>query len=691
LAAEALGRTDNPRAALALSEAADLPSASVRLAATRSLGQLGGSRAVSALRKFSEDPNPGVRNSAIAALTNLERRTRRDFARQIRLGLAPDDCYPCCMILSILLLAVLAVSPASAATAADARAFMDRAEKSLEELNRRSAFASWVQQTNINYSTDWLAADAEQALAAEVSNLAHQARAFDGLALPSDLKRKFHFLKLEMDSPAPPDAAEQKELADSKVWLQSTYGKGKYCPKPDKCLTLDEMEDVLRQSRDPKELLDIWTGWRKISVPMRPRYRRFVELSNKGARDMGFKDTADLWRSGYDMAPDEFAAELDRQWAQIKPLYEALHAYVRRRLTEKYGKEVMGDDGMIPAHLLGNMWGQSWENIYDLVAPPAAKPSFDLTERLKAAKLDEKTMVQYGERFFTSMGLDPLPATFWERSMLTRPRDREVVCHASAWDVENSQDLRIKMCIKINSEDFVTIHHELGHNFYQRAYEKQTYLFRRGANDGFHEALGDTIALAVTPDYLKQVKLIDGVPGPEGDIDLLLKMALERVAFQPFGLLVDQWRWGVFSGKITPENYNQSWWKLVGKYQGLKPPAARSEADFDPGAKYHIPANVPYTRYFLAHIYEFQFYRALCKQSGYQGPLHRCTFYGDKAAGKRLNDMMAMGRSRPWPEALEAGTGQRGLDGGAVTEYFAPLKAWLDEQNKGQTVGWKAD
>ncbi|MDD5301633.1 MAG: M2 family metallopeptidase [Elusimicrobia bacterium] len=593
----------------------------------------------------------------------------------------------------LLLSALLAVpSHAAAPTVKDAQAFMDGAEKSLDALGRRSAFSSWIQQTYINYSSEWLASDADQSYSAEAARLAHAARKYDKLDLPADLKRKFLLLKLTVTSPAPPDPAEQKELSDTKVWLEGTYGKGKYCPaSTTTCLTLDDMEDILKDSRDPKRLAEVWTGWRTISVPMRPRYQRFAELSNKGARDLGFKDTADLWRSGYDMTPDQFSAELDRTWLQMKPLYEARHAYVRRRLQDKYGKDVIGADGLIPQQLTGNMWGQSWENIYDLAAPPKTKPAYDLTERLKANKYDELKMVKTGEAFFTSLGFPALPSTFWERSMFTRPRDREVVCHASAWDVENGQDLRIKMCIKINSEDFVTIHHELGHNFYQRAYEKQPYFFRGSANDGFHEALGDTIALSVTPEYLKTIGLIDSVPGPEGDIDLLLTKALEKVAFMPFGLLVDKWRWDVFTGKTKPEDYNKAWWALVQKYQGMKPPAPRSENDFDPGAKYHIPGNTPYARYFLANVYQFQFYRALCKQSGYTGPLHRCSYYGDKAAGKSLGDMMAMGSSKPWPDALEAVTGQRQLDATAILEYFAPLKAWLDEQNKGQATGWKAE
>ena len=592
--------------------------------------------------------------------------------------------------IALSLLSCLFAAPAFCAppTVKEAERFISRAEEQLEKLQRRASFSTWAMQTNINYSTEWLSSDADNDFTAAAAKFAREAVRFDKLKLDASLRRKFLKLKLAVDSPAPVDPKEQKELSDLKVWLDSAYGKGKYCKTPEKCLTLDDMDDILRDSRDEAALRDVWTGWRTISPPMKAKYQRLVALSNKGAQSLGFSNTADLWRSNYDMTPAQFSAELDRQYEILKPFYQSLHAYVRRRLSEKYGKAVMGDDGLIPEHLTGNMWGQSWDNIYDLVAPPKQKATYDLTKQLEKAKLDEKAMVKYGEGFFTSLGQAPLPQSFWERSLFTRPRDRDVVCHASAWDIENSNDLRIKMCIKIKADDFVTIHHELGHNFYQRAYGGQPYLFRGSANDGFHEALGDTIALAVTPEYLKEVKLINEVPGTEGDIDLLLKMALERAVFLPFGLLVDKWRWGVFTGEIKPENYNQAWWDLVKKYQGLKPAGVRTEADFDPGAKYHIPGNVPYARYFLAHIYEFQFYRAFCKQHGNTGPLHRCTFYGDKAVGKRLNDMMAMGASRPWPDALEAATGQRQLDAGAVLEYFAPLKTWLDEQNKGQPVGW---
>ncbi|HUD70484.1 MAG TPA: M2 family metallopeptidase, partial [Dongiaceae bacterium] len=438
----------------------------------------------------------------------------------------------------------------------------------------------------------------------------------------------------------------------------------------------------------PAALLEAWRGWHTISAPMREPYTRYVTLANEGARELGYADMGAYWRSKYDMTPDAFAVDVERLWQQVKPLYESLHAYVRWRLAEKYGAGTIPARGPIPAHLLGNMWAQSWLNVYPLVAPPNADPGYDLTTILRDHKLDARGMVRYGEGFFSSLGLEPMPPTFWDRSLFTKPADRDVVCHASAWDVDNERDLRIKMCIEITDEDFDTIHHELGHNYYQRAYSGLPFLFRDSANDGFHEALGDTIALSVTPAYLRQVGLLDRDPAPGSDIGLLMKRALDKIPFLPFGLLVDQWRWKVFSGQVTPAEYNKAWWDLRLKYQGVTPPVARSESDFDPGAKYHVAANVSYTRYFLAQVLQFQFHRALLREAGYSGPMHRGSIYGSKAAGARLDAMMRMGQSRPWPEALEALTGEKRADASAMVEYFAPLKAWLDEQNKGKPVGW---
>jgi peptidyl-dipeptidase A len=421
---------------------------------------------------------------------------------------------------------------------------------------------------------------------------------------------------------------------------------------------------------------------------MRARYTRFVELTNKGARELGFDDTGAMWRSNYDMPPDQFSAEIERLWQQVRPFYLSLHAYVRRRLAERYGTALVPPHGPIPAQLLGNPWAQEWGNIYDLVAPSGGESGVDLTERLRTHRMDARGIVRAGEGFFRSLGFAPLPQTFWQRSLFTKPADRDVVCHASAWSIDNREDVRLKMCIQVNADDFNTVHHELGHNFYQLAYRQQPFLFMNSANEAFHEAIGDTVALSITPEYLKQIGLVDAVPPPAGDTGLLLRQALDKIAFLPFGLLIDQWRWRVFSGEITPGDYNTAWWDLRTRYQGVAPPVARSEQDFDPGAKYHVPANYPYTRYFLARILQFQFHRALCEAAGQRGPLHRCSIYGSKTAGDRLQRTLAMGASRPWPEALEALTGQRQMDATALVDYFAPLKAWLDEQNRGQEIGW---
>ena len=589
--------------------------------------------------------------------------------------------------LLLLLLAMNAYSQNNPPTVAEAQEFMNRAEAQLSEQYVKVQRATWVQENFITDDTEAMAAAAVDENTAVTTGLVEQAKRFDGLKLPEDLARKFMLLKLSLVAPGPKDAALRKEMTSIGVALDSEYGKGKYCRKNGECMDITAIEKVMATSRDPEVLKEMWTGWHSISPPMRQRYARFVELSNQGSREIGFKDTGAMWRAGYDMTPEEFSADLERLWNQVRPLYLSLHAFVRAKLVEKYGPNVVPPDGPIPAHLLGNIWAQEWGNVYELTGVKEEK-GVDVTELLKANSLNAKGMVKYGEGFFTSLGFEKLPPTFWERSLFTKPADRDVVCHASAWDIDGKDDLRIKMCIHVEGSDFVVIHHELGHNFYQRAYKNQPFMFQNGANDGFHEAIGDAIALAITPEYLHRVGLLDKVPEGTNDVPELLKQALDRVAFLPFGLLVDQWRWKVFSGEVKPADYNKAWWDLRLKYQGLTPPVARSEADFDPGAKYHVASNTPYTRYFLAHILEFQFYRALCNASGYKGPLHKCTFFGSKEAGAKFAKMLEMGQSKPWPDALEALTGERQVDGNALLEYFAPLQKWLDEQNKGKKVGW---
>jgi peptidyl-dipeptidase A len=573
-------------------------------------------------------------------------------------------------------------------TPQQARKFIDDAEQKLLVLNVDASRADWIKSTYITDDTEAVAAKIDQRAIDAAVDYAKKSARFAGLKLDPETGRKISLLKLSLTLATPSDPKEGAELTRIAAGMEGTYGKGKYCPSgPESCKDLEELSKILAESRDPKQLLDAWTGWHAIARPMRKDFVRYVELANKGARQLGFEDNGAMWRSKYDMPADAFAKELDRLWEQVRPLYVSLHAYIRARLREKYG-EVVPTSGPIPADLMGDMWAQEWDNIYPLVAPADADPGYDLTELLKKRNTDWRQMVKYGESFFVSLGFAPLPQTFWERSLFVRPRDRDVVCHASAWDVDSVDDLRLKMCIQITGEDFLTIHHELGHNFYERAYNKLAPSFRDSANDGFHEAVGDTIALSITPEYLVKIGLLDRAPDTSKDIGLLLHRALQKIAFLPFGLVIDQWRWKVFSGEIPPEKYNETWWQLRQKYQGVAPPVGRSEADFDPGAKFHVAANVPYARYFLADILQFQFHRALSQAVGCKDPLNRCSIYGNKEAGRRLNAMLEMGQSRPWQEALEKLAGTREMDASAIRDYFAPLQKWLDEQNRGKPIGW---
>jgi peptidyl-dipeptidase A len=573
-----------------------------------------------------------------------------------------------------------------------ARQFIADVEKDLFDLSVIGGRAQWVNATYINDDTDALAAYFGTIGTEKGVKYAKQSAEYAKVqGLDPDTARKLNILRggLVLAAPTTPGAAAQ--LNEITTRLQSTYGKGRATHKG-KTITGDDAEALMGDLRNPAELKEIWQSWHEnVGRPMRQDYTRMVDIANQGAKELGYADTGAMWRSNYDMSPEEFSAMYDRLWAETKPLYDQLHCYTRTKLNQKYGNAVQPASGPIRADLLGNMWAQEWGNIYDVVAPKGAGDiGYDLTDLLVKKKVDPTEMVRIGERFYTSLGMAPLPQSFWSRSQIVRPQGREVICHASAWDVDNKDDLRIKMCTKVNADDLVTIHHELGHNFYQRAYNQQPFLYLNGANDGFHEAIGDFIALSVTPEYLVQIGLLDRnkVPDASKDTGLLLRQAMDKVAFLPFGLMVDKWRWGVFDGSITPANYNQAWVDLKQQYQGITPPVTRSEQDFDPGAKFHIPGNTPYARYFLARILQFQFYKAACDMSGWKGPLHRCSFYGNKEVGQRLNQMLAMGASHPWPDALQAFTGGREMSAKPMLEYFAPLQTWLQEQNRGKQCGW---
>ena len=584
-------------------------------------------------------------------------------------------------------------SSATPPTPDDARAFLAGVDAELRRLTVAQARAEWVYETYVMDDAAAVSGTAGEQLGAYTTKTTLDARRFDSIAatLPPDLARQLKLLKLAQTSPAPTDGKDGAELAQLMTKMPGIYAKGQYCPPrlKGKCLHLDQLEHLRADATGYDQLLEDWTGWHEVAKPMRDLFTRYVELGNKGARDIGFADMGALWRSSYDMSPEDFEKETERLWQQVKPLYDDLHCYARAKLRKEYGAAKVPVHAPIPAHLLGNMWAQQWTDIGDLLEPYHGEPPLDATPQIKQKKLSPVDMVKLGEKFFVSLGFDPLPDTFWQRSLFERPRDRDVVCHASAWDVQSNGDLRIKMCIEPSETDLITIHHELGHDFYFQSYFKLPILFQQGANDGFHEGIGDTLALSVTPDYLKSIGLLDALPkGDRGRINVQMKMAAEKIAFLPFGLLVDKWRWDVFSGKTKKGDYNAAWWALRAQYQGVAPDKPRGEEYFDPGAKYHVATATPYMRYFLAVIYQFQFHRALCKAAGFTGPIDKCSIYGNTAAGAKLKAMLSLGASKPWQDALEALSGERQADASAILDYFAPLKTWLEDQNKGEQCGW---
>jgi peptidyl-dipeptidase A len=604
------------------------------------------------------------------------------------------------LFVSALALSAALVSPSAFAqdaqapqTAAEVKDWVVQADKAYGEQSMATSRASWVYSTYITEDTQDLVASAESELTKlRVANALAAARAAGVPGLDAATQRQLTMFRTQIGTPAPTRAGAAEEVARLKAEMQGIYGKGRGTLKGQP-INGSDIEAAMGTNRNPDELKEMWASWHdNVGRPMKDEYVQMAALMNEGAKELGFADTGALWRSNYDMTPAEFSALTEKIWNEVKPLYNQLHCYTRSQLNQKYGDAVQAKTGPIRADLLGNMWAQEWGNIYDIVAPAGAGDiGYDVGELLKAKGYDPVKMFKAGENFYSSLGFAPMPETFWTRSMLVKPADREVICHASAWNLNDKDDLRIKMCTKVNAEDFQVIHHEFGHNYYQRAYNQQPLrLYMTGANDGFHEAIGDWAALSITPEYLVQVGLLERsqVPSAEKDLGLLLRQALDKVAFLPFGLLIDRWRWGVFSGEIAPADYNSAWVKMKQDYQGIVPPVDRPADAFDPGAKYHIPANVPYTRYFLARVLQFQFYEAACKMAGWKGPLHRCSVYGNKKVGERLNAMLSMGASKPWPDALEAFTGSREMSGKSLVRYFAPLAKWLQTQNKGQSCGW---
>ncbi len=611
-------------------------------------------------------------------------------------------------------------APAAAApTPAEADAFVASVNDDYRRLLPYLNAAQWAQATYITDDTQLIASRANEEWLEYLSRKVQESKRFNGLEASPDTERGILSLKLSTANPAPADAGQRAELAKILSKMEANYGAGKWCKPDGECLSLPAIEKIINDANaSPAARAEAWAGWHATAKPIRADYARFVELTNAGAQELGFADLGQMWRAGYDMTPAAFEGEVERLWTQVKPLYDALHCNVRAKLNAKYGDAVVPKTGLIPAHLLGNMWAQQWSNIYPLVEPYQGVGSLDVTSALQRqrdaeyrrllsefngkpspldlAELEHQAdtrmavkMTRVAEDFYTSLGFPALPASFYEKSLLVKPRDRDVVCHASAWDMDMQGDVRIKQCIEPDEDQLTTIHHELGHIFYDLMYNPLPPLFQGAAHDGFHEAIGDTVTLSLTPAHLHKIGLVpEQQADPKAVINAQMKLALDKIVFLPWGKLVDQWRWKVFSGEFTPADYNPGWWALRAQYQGVSPPLARAEEDFDPGAKYHIPGNTPYTRYFLAFILQFQFQKALCDAAGFDGPLHECDIYGNTEAGKRFMDMLAQGASRPWQETLEKLTGTREIDGSALIEYFAPLMGYLAEQNQGLSCGW---
>jgi peptidyl-dipeptidase A len=634
------------------------------------------------------------------------------------------------LILALAIAAALAgcgSEPDAPPPAASKPAAGPSAEQLVEEVNTAIAkqtpeitAADWLASTYINAESARVSASANERWLTMLNGFIEKAAKFDGQKLEPDTARALALLKISSANPAPRDPVKLAELTQLRTRLEGAYGAGKYCTDPadpKSCRDIGQLSKVLATDRDYAAQLDAWQGWHSVAPPMRADYQRFAELVNEGAREIGFKDAGELWRSGYDMSPAEVVVEADRLWGQVQPLYEQLHCYTRGKLEQKYGAQG-SVDGKLPAHLMGNLWQQDWGNLWDFLEPYPGEGSLDISGVLQSqrdaayrdalgklggspgpAEIVEAgiqadreqavAMTKLAESFYTSLGMPALPDHFYTDSQLIQPRDRDVVCHASAWPMDTAGRVRMKMCITPSEEELTTIYHELGHIYYYLAYKDKAPIFQNGAHDGFHEAIGDTIVLSMTPQYLASVGLVDNpTVSDKATINEQMRMALAKVAFMPFGLLIDRWRWGVFDGSITPDNYNKAWWELKAKYQGVAPATARGEEFFDAGAKYHVPGNTPYTRYFFSHILQFQFYKSLCDASGHTGPLHTCSFAGNPEAGARFWAMLGKGASQPWQATMKEITGGESMDASAVLEYFAPLQTWLQEQNAGKSCGF---
>ncbi|KAJ6635505.1 Angiotensin-converting enzyme, partial [Pseudolycoriella hygida] len=562
---------------------------------------------------------------------------------------------------------------------------------------KQQVLANWDVQTDVgNKTKEELAATIEYAnFRKEQYNQYFRNASIESYNDP-DVRRQLMLLK-NIGTAALSDA-DLDSLTRIRTSMSGIYSSAKICPyeRPvcdleTEGLSLDpQIEErlaTLAKSGDNyNEMLYLWEEWREKSGKlMRDQYKEYVALSNKAAVANGFKDNGEMWRARYEH--NNLVELVDKLWSEVEPLYHELHRFVRHRLSDVYSMVNIGDP-LLPAHVFGNM-AQNWGHLYELTRPFPNASDVDVTSKMIDLEFDEYRMYNMSDEFYMSLGLPTSFVSYNPPSIIVKPTDRTITCHASAWDFCDGEDFRIKQCTKINMEDFLVVHHEMGHIMYYLMYKDQPQIYRTGANPGFHEAVGDTIALSVaTPKHLAAVGLLENYADSEADnINALYKMALERVAFLPFGLLIDKWRWDVFDGTTPESQWNQHWWELREKYQKIKAPTFRGEEFFDPGAKYHIPADSQYIAYFVAHILEFSFYRSLCIAAGEYDPnnstsqLHKCDYYNSEAAGNKLRAGLSLGYSKHWSEALQELTGSPEISSSALMEYFAPLYDFLKAEN----------
>ncbi|XP_053436341.1 angiotensin-converting enzyme 2 [Nycticebus coucang] len=603
-----------------------------------------------------------------------------------------------------LLLSLVAVTAAQSTTEEQAKTFLDNFNREAEELSHQGALASWNYNTNITEENVQKMNEAEgkrSAFYEEQSKLS-QTYPLEGIQNRT-VKRQLKALQQRGSSALSAD--KNKRLSTILNAMSTIYSTGKVCKpnNPQECLLLEPgLEEIMANSRDYSERLWAWEGWRaEVGKQLRPLYEEYVDLKNEMARANNYEDYGDYWRAdydaegedGYDYNRSQLIEDVEHIFTQIKPLYEHLHAYVRTKLMNTYPSHI-SPTGCLPAHLLGDMWGRFWTNLYSLAVPFEQKPNIDVTDAMVSQGWDAQRIFKEAENFFVTVGLPRMTQGFWQNSMLTEPEDgQKVVCHPTAWDLGKG-DFRIKMCTKVTMDDFLTAHHEMGHIQYDMAYAVQPFLLRSGANEGFHEAVGEIMSLsAATPKHLQSIGLLppDFQDDNETEINFLLKQALTIVGTLPFTYMLEKWRWMVFKGEIPKDQWMKKWWEMKQEIVGVVEPMPHDETYCDPASLFHVSNDYSFIRYYTRTIYQFQFQEALCQAAQHQGPLHKCDISNSIEAGQKLLNMMSLGKSEPWTLALENVVGTRNMNVSPLLTYFEPLFTWLKEQNRNSFVGWNTD